>query len=113
MILRYAIALTLSFALGLAPPAAAQQRVVVPEGAAVAVPARGMPVAPRAARPPPRTARSLTPVAEPQLPAAAALAPLPAAAALVPLAAAAALAAALAGGGGGSGGGVSAPVRTR
>jgi hypothetical protein len=101
MIMRYAMAALLSLSL----PAAAQQRVVVPEGAVVAVPARNAPVAQRPAMSPPRRARPLQPVAEP------AAAP-PQAAALVPLAAAAALAAALAGGGGG-GGGVSAPVRTR
>jgi hypothetical protein len=84
---------------------AAQQRLVVPEGAAVVVPARGAAPLPR-------------PVAAPQL-RAGRIAPLPSAAdpaapspalGLVPLAAAAVLAATLSGGGGG---GVSAPVRTR
>jgi hypothetical protein len=105
MVNRYAIAALLSLPLLLPWPAAAQQRVVVPEGAVIAVPARGAPVAPRPAAPRPRTARLAPPEASPTVPATAAIA-------LVPLAAAAALAAALAGGGG-SGGGVSAPVRTR
>ncbi|MFC7473382.1 hypothetical protein ACFQS7_03395 [Dankookia sp. GCM10030260] len=101
MVKRYALV-----ALLLLPAAAqAQQRVVVPEGVAVAVPARGAPAAPRAAMPPRlRTARPLSPAVELGAP--------PEAIALVPLAAAAALAVALSGGGGG-GGGVSAPVRTR
>lgn len=104
MILRGVLVLSLSLAL----PAAAQQRVVVPEGVVVAVPARGLPVAPRAAAPGRRSAgqarhnpRPLPP-AEPDM---------PAAMVAVPLAAAAAVAAALLSGGGG--GGVSAPVRTR
>ncbi|RAI59886.1 hypothetical protein [Roseicella frigidaeris] len=100
---------------GLAAPAAAQQRVVVTEGATVAVPARGAPRAARFSYAPaaaggggavrPRYGRLAPREAEPG-PAAL----LPAAAVMVPLAAAAALAAALSGGGGG---GLSAPVRTR
>ncbi|MFZ4406122.1 MAG: hypothetical protein ACOYOH_02220 [Paracraurococcus sp.] len=89
--------------LALTLPAAAQTRLVVPDGAVVAVPARGAPDPMRpVASPRPRVAR-LAPIETPPA--------VPAEAALIPLAAAAALAAAVAGGGGG--GGVSAPVRTR
>lgn len=100
----------LAVLLTLAVPARAEQRVlVVPEGAIVAVPARGVvgparPAAPQLA--PPRARRARLPPPEP------ASTTVPIAVGLLPLAAAAALAAGLASGGGGSGG-VSAPVRTR
>jgi hypothetical protein len=107
--------LVLTLAASLAPPAAAQQRVVVGEEAAIAVPARGAArvqrfsyaAAPAAAATGqrPRYGRLAPREAE------AAPSALPAAAVFVPLAAAAVLAAALSGGGGS--GGVSAPVRTR
>jgi hypothetical protein len=86
MVIRYAIGV-LAALLG---PAQAQQRVVVTEGATVAVPARGTPTTPRPAPVRPRTAR---PVVAQQAPPT-----LPPAVALVPLAAAAALAATLSGG---------------
>lgn len=94
----------------LAAPARADQRVlVVPDGAAVAVPARGSLAPPRqvaAPAPRPRPARlAPAPVPEATRPAVPS-----AAAAILPLAAAAILAATLAGGGGMD---VSAPVRTR
>ncbi|NOG72359.1 hypothetical protein [Roseicella sp. DB1501] len=106
--------LVLTLTASLATPAGAQQRVVVAEDAAVAVPARG------AARVQRFSYASAPAAATGQRPRYGRLAPreaeaapslLPAAAVVVPLAAAAALAAALAGRGGS--GGISAPVRTR
>jgi hypothetical protein len=104
MVIRYAFG-TLAVLMMLSGPAGAQTSpVVVPEGVAVAVPARGAPALPRTAvpQPRPRPARLSPPPAEPA-------STVPPAVALVPLAAA--VAATLSGGGGGSG--ISAPTRTR
>ncbi|MCB4822255.1 hypothetical protein [Roseicella aerolata] len=108
MVIRYGFGVLAVLAMLSGPAGAQTSPLVVPEGVAVAVPARGAPALPRTAaaapQPRPRPARLAPSPAEPA-------SAMPPAVALLPLVAAVALAATLSGGGGG--GGISAPIRTR